>query len=400
MVIKLFGKKIFIRNFLIKGTDKIFALTETNVMYELDPSSLDLVKRIEIDQYLEQATTTLAHPHYLEDGSWITMGMNFKNSLSPHYDFFKYNFNQKEAICEKAELIARVPSSHYLGLSYFHSFGLTDNFIVFLEQSIKFDIKTLLNGIFINKAFSEAFHTVENFPTRIHVIDRKNGTVVHKKFFCEPLVVFHHINTFEEYDSDGNLKGLITDVCAYDPKYFQIKNFTYENMNSDKLLGTNAIKSTARRIYIPMNMSQFEIECTAKKFNENLVFELPTINYARFNGKEYSYVYGANYFQLPFSIIKMNVNNPQEVFEKKYEFNSKSCLPSEPIFVESVNPTSEDDGVLLVMVLCDEIDFLSILDAKDLREIARGELPINIKGAFTFHGFFAPKTKFELLNKF
>lgn len=367
-------------------------------MYELNPSNLDLVRRVEIDKHLEQATTTLAHPHYLEDGSWITMGMNFKN-MSPHYDFIKYNYSKDDSICEKAELIARVPSSHYFGLSYFHSFGLTKNFIVFLEQSIKFDILTLLNGILTNTAFSEAFHTLENFPTRIHVINRKNGTIIENKYFCEPLVVFHHINTFEVYESDGNLKGLVTDVCAYDPKFFQIKNFTYENMNSEKLLGTNAIKSTARRIFIPMNDTLDKVECIAKKLNQDVVFDLPAINYERFNGKEYTYVYGANYYKLPFSIIKMNVKNPQEIIEKKYEFNTKSCLPSEPIFVESMNPKSEDDGVLLVMVLCDEKDYLSVLDAKNLNEIGRGELPNDVKSAFTFHGFFAPKTKFELLNK-
>ncbi|RMZ99023.1 beta-beta-carotene 9 -10 -oxygenase-like [Brachionus plicatilis] len=385
-------------NLVPYGTEKIFALTETNVMYELNPSNLNLIKRVEIDKCLDQATTTMAHPHYLEDGSWITLGMNFKNLL-PHYDFIKYNYNEKEAICEKAELIARIPSSHYFGLSYFHSFGLTENFIIFLEQSIKFDITSLLNGIVFNEAFSEAFHTLENFPTRIHVIGRKNGAIVQKKFFCEPLVVFHHINSYEVFELDGTLKGLVTDVCAYDPKHFEIKNFTYENMNSETLLGTDAIKSTARRIFIPMNEAQDEIECVAKKLNQEVIFDLPTINYARFNGKEYSYVYGANYFKLPFSIIKMNVQNPKEVFERKYDYNKKSCLPSEPIFVESLNPVREDDGVLLVMVLCDEVDFLSILDAKDLKEIARGELPKDVKSAFTFHGFFAPKTKFELLNK-
>ena len=73
-------------------------------------------------------------------------------------------------------------------------------------------------------------------------------------------------------------------------------------------------------------------------------------------------------------------------------------LPNEPVFVESPNPTSEDDGVLLVMVLSDKNDFLSILDAKNLNEIAQAVVPEGVLGAFTFHGFFADSKKFKSLN--
>jgi carotenoid cleavage dioxygenase-like enzyme len=73
-------------------------------------------------------------------------------------------------------------------------------------------------------------------------------------------------------------------------------------------------------------------------------------------------------------------------------------LPSEPIFVESPNPTSEDDGVLLVMVLSDKNDFLSILDAKNLNEIAQALVPEDVLGAFTFHGLFADAKQLKSLD--
>jgi len=44
-------------------------------------------------------------------------------------------------------------------------------------------------------------------------------------------------------------------------------------------------------------------------------------------------------------------------------------------------------------VLSDDVDYLSILDAKNLKEIARADLPKEVKGTFTFHGFFAEKSK-------
>ena len=98
--------------------------------------------------------------------------------------------------------------------------------------------------------------------------------------------------------------------------------------------------------------------------------------------------------------MKLNVLDKTEIYEMKYvgTENNNHQLPSEPVFVERPNPTSEDDGVLLVMVLSDQMDFLSILDARDLKELARAELPEDIRGAFTFHGFFADQEKFKKLN--
>jgi hypothetical protein len=50
------------------------------------------------------------------------------------------------------------------------------------------------------------------------------------------------------------------------------------------------------------------------------------------------------------------------------------------------------------MVLSDKNDFLSILDAKNLNEIAQAVVPEGVLGAFTFHGFFADTKKFKSLN--
>ena len=79
-----------------------------------------------------------------------------------------------------------------------------------------------------------------------------------------------------------------------------------------------------------------------------VVFELPAINYNRYNGKQYKYVYGVSYFKKPYSIVKLNVMDNEECLEIEYNQN---CLPSEPVFVESPQAQSEDDGILLIMCL-------------------------------------------------
>ena len=63
--------------------------------------------------------------------------------------------------------------------------------------------------------------------------------------------------------------------------------------------------------------------------------------------------------------------------------------PSEPIFVPRPDGQSEDDGVVLSVVLDGERgrSMLVILDATDMKEVARAEMetvyPIGFHGVFT-----------------
>ena len=65
----------------------------------------------------------------------------------------------------------------------------------------------------------------------------------------------------------------------------------------------------------------------------------------------------------------------------------ENVLPSEPVFVENPGGESEDDGLFLVMVLSESNDYLSILDAKNLNEIARANMPEQVRGALTVKYF-------------
>jgi carotenoid cleavage dioxygenase-like enzyme len=185
----------------------------------------------------------------------------------------------------------------------------------------------------------------------------------------------------------------VIDVCAYDTS-FDINRLTYKNTFHDKVFDTKPL-----RIVIPMdklnNDINKELYCKVEDINPKLAFEFPVINYERYNTKPYTYFYGTNVHNFPYSVIKQNVVNKNEMMEFKYEDGNKKFLPSEPIFVERPGATSEDDGVLLVMVLAEDRDFLSIIDAKSFEEIARALLPKDVKGAYTFHGAFGSKAQFS-----
>ncbi|KAK9702065.1 hypothetical protein K7432_011422 [Basidiobolus ranarum] len=64
------------------------------------------------------------------------------------------------------------------------------------------------------------------------------------------------------------------------------------------------------------------------------------------------------------------------------------CTPSEPIFIPRPNPTSEDDGILLSVILDGNngTSFLLVLDAKELTEIARASFSQKHVVPIGFHG--------------
>ena len=67
-----------------------YALTESNLMNRLDPKDLSIIECINVAEHTPTATTTIAHAHFENDGSWITMGFKaiyFK--IKPMYMEFR-----------------------------------------------------------------------------------------------------------------------------------------------------------------------------------------------------------------------------------------------------------------------------------------------------------------------
>lgn len=64
------------------------------------------------------------------------------------------------------------------------------------------------------------------FQTYIHIIDQRTGKPVPTKFYTDPMVVFHHVNAYEE-DS-----CLLFDVIAYEDSSLY-ESFYLANLNQD-----------------------------------------------------------------------------------------------------------------------------------------------------------------------
>jgi carotenoid cleavage dioxygenase-like enzyme len=82
-------------------------------------------------------------------------------------------------------------------------------------------------------------------------------------------------------------------------------------------------------------------------------------------------------------IVKIDVSDGATL-----SWSEPGCYPGEPVFVAAPEAQREDDGVLLSVVLdaAAGASFLLALDAADLSELARAQVPHHIP--FSFHGQF------------
>ena len=82
-------------------------------------------------------------------------------------------------------------------------------------------------------------------------------------------------------------------------------------------------------------------------------------------------------------LAKVNLNT-----QSVLAWRQDNVFPGEPVFVEHPNATSEDDGVLLSVVLDigNKSSSLVIIDAKSLEQLATARLPSIVP--FGFHGIF------------
>ncbi|XP_025080912.1 beta,beta-carotene 15,15'-dioxygenase-like [Pomacea canaliculata] len=205
---------------------------------------------------------------------------------------------------------------------------------------------------------------------------------------------------------------LVVDFVGYDNLDI------FEELYVDKLdeEGISRVDPCFRRYVLPLNLSaakvgenlvdpdysraQAKLQPDGSVFlkpdfildgNNKVVMELPRINYDKFNGRKYRYVYGTGIFGSNMQLTKLDLDKREVVTWKE-----DGWMPGEPVFVPEPGAAEEDKGVVLCPVLSKtgkDPCFLLILDGQTFQEIARAETPADLKMPLTFHGNYVPKAK-------
>lgn len=160
------------------------ALTETTRTTKFDSSSLSTQGPFTYSDELKGQVTT-AHPHY-DFGRKCLYNLLIK--LGPKSSYVIYRIDEGSTTRKPVASIAvKEPA-------YFHSFGVSANYIVLVECPFVVNPLELLIG---KKTYVESYSWKPNRPTKISVYSKDNGQLIaHGE--TEAMFCFHHVNAFEE----------------------------------------------------------------------------------------------------------------------------------------------------------------------------------------------------------
>jgi beta,beta-carotene 9',10'-dioxygenase len=330
------------------------ALTETPLPVEFDPQTLDSAG---VHPYVAPGQLSTAHPH----GDRSTGAMiNYAAKLGPRSS---YRFFTVSPESQKPAVIGSLPVKEP---AYMHSFGITERWLALAEFPFVVNpISLALHG----RPYIENYRWKPELGTRFTLMDRLSGETL-GGFRADACFAFHHVNAFEDGDA------VVLDMCAY-PDATVIEDFYLDRLRSGKPVA-------------PAALTRFRLETGDRSVSRTQLseenIELPRINYGRCNARPYRYVWGnatgaSGWLD---RIVRIDTADGSSL-----SFSKPGCYPGEPVFVARPQAKDEDDGVLLSVVLdaAAGTSFLLVLDAADLSEIARAEVPHHIP--FGFHGQFA-----------
>ncbi|XP_062392291.1 carotenoid-cleaving dioxygenase, mitochondrial [Sardina pilchardus] len=394
----------------VKYKGDYYVSTETNFMHKVDPGTLETVEQVDWMKFIAVNGAT-AHPHTDPDGTVYNMG----NSYGPKGTFYNIisvppERETADDTLQGAKVLCSIAPTDGSRPSYYHSFAMSENYVVFIEQPIKMNVWKILTAKLTGKGISDAIYWDPSLETILHLISKQTGQVSSVKYHTKAMSTFHQINAFEQ---DG---FLMLDLCASDDgqaiTVYNLQNLRKSGEALDQVYN-KMCRSFPRRFVLPLDITNDtplnqnlntrpDSTATAVKITNGKVFcthenlhgddledfgglEFPQINYNRCNTKPYRYFYGCGFRHLVGdSLLKMDMEGKQ--LKSWYQ---EGLFPSEPVFVPSPEAVDEDDGVILSVVLTpteDKGTFLLVLDAQTFEELGRAEVPINIP--YGFHGAF------------
>lgn len=344
--------------------DHYLALAETPIQVEFDPDTLRTVGVAGWDRS-DFGRITTVHPH-LDEQRHEAINLVTRYGAVSTYVFRRVDTTdpgllQGETFASRA---VREPS-------YIHSFGMSERHVVLVEFPLVVNPISLLLWL---RPYIENFRWKPGRGTRIHVFDRESGAHV-RSATADPFFAFHHVNAYD--DADG---AVVVDLVAYDDASVIESFYLHRLAEPDVRIPTG----TLRRLRVPLRGPDERLRAEVVSPTG---IELPSIDYARRNtSPDLRYVYGVGvrgdrgfYDRL----VKIDV-----AARTTATWDEPDCYPGEGVFVGRPGRTTEDDGVVLSVVLdaARGTSFLLVLDAASFTEIARAELPHPV--LLGYHGQF------------
>ncbi|CAB4058636.1 BCMO1 [Lepeophtheirus salmonis] len=144
-----------------------------------------------------------------ESGDYYNIGTSFR--AGNNYYFMKYPANYVEGrdVSLDVEIMGIIPSRFTNHIGYFHTYGMTQNYLIFCEQPMAFDIDQMKHA---NRShYSEFTKMMTGEKNQLHIVDKSTGRTMEITYVTDrPYNFFSFVNCYEEKSH------VIVDVLGYD----------------------------------------------------------------------------------------------------------------------------------------------------------------------------------------
>lgn len=148
---------------------------------------------------------------------------------------------------ENASIVAEIPAHWQLNPAYMHTFAITENYFIVIEQPLSISMIESIKAKFLRRPLASIFKWFEHECTLFHVICRRSGA---RKFTFKaaPFFYLHTINAHERGDY------IAVDICCYrDPSVLDCMYVeAMENMHSIKNY-SRMFRSRPLRFILPIS---------------------------------------------------------------------------------------------------------------------------------------------------
>ncbi|XP_058120242.1 carotenoid isomerooxygenase isoform X1 [Anopheles ziemanni] len=388
--------------------DEFFAFTESPIIHRIDPETLDTEAKLNVSDYVGIVNHT-SHPHVMSDGTVYNLGCSVTRT-GPAYTIIC--FPHGPGMFENARIVASVPARWKFHPGYMHTFGITENYFVIVEQPLSVSVPTMVVSQLRNRPMAAALKWFESQQTYIYLLDRDTGELRHT-YHSDAFFYLHIIN---QYEQEGHV---VLDICCYkDPAMLNCMYVdTMRNMQNNPDYAT-MFRGRPLRFVLPLNYGDGQkrsgnkrsgsddpttswadmwqhlgpdddgdalghrkapsthttdhglvlqnlvqlagTKATAYVMPNRTIFcrpellcdlgcETPRIYYECHLGRPYRYFYAIS--------SDVDASNPgtlikvDVVDKSRRTWCEENVYPSEPIFVPAPDPQSEDDGVVLAAMV-------------------------------------------------
>ena len=358
---------------LMRLADHFLALTEPPAPTIFDPRSLEVGGVLQYADKLSGQVST-PHPHYdFAHKQYINYLIQY--SRQPSYKIYRVADNSITR-----HLIGSIPVNEP---AYMHSFASTENYVILTEFPFVVKPFSMMTS---GKPYIENFEWKPEQGTKFRVMSKKSGELV-GTFQSEAFFAFHHVNAFEQ---GGDI---FIDVCASPDAKGIYGGYLAKVRVAESKPGDP--RARLRRYHVPLSAGASSRPDVDYEPIADEAIDLPGLNLPQYFTKTYRYTYGVSSNKArpePPSnqLVKIDV---QQGTAKTWFVTG--CYPGEPIFVNAPSARTEDDGVLLSVVLDGRKghSFLLVLDAATFEELGRANLPHHVP--FEFHGLYASDVNYR-----